>query len=78
MKAVRTSTRIGFVTLLAAGLALVLASTLASRSADDDKGIVANLLSRALSTPSAGVSIGSVEGALRSRWHLAAGRQGPA
>lgn len=60
------ATRFGFVILLVAGLALVLVSTLASRGADDDKGVVANLLSRALSTPSAGVSIGSVEGALSS------------
>ena len=66
MRVIRTSTRIGLATLLVAGLALVLVSTLASRGADNDKGIVANLLSRALSTPSAGVSIGSVEGALLS------------
>ncbi|MGD9770051.1 MAG: hypothetical protein AB7U62_20635, partial [Pseudolabrys sp.] len=51
--------------MLIAG-ALLAGSTLVSRSADDDKGILASLLSRALSTPAARVSIGSVDGALFS------------
>ena len=48
-----------------AGIVLA-GSTLVSRSADDDKGILASLLSRTLSTPAARVSIGSVDGALFS------------
>ncbi len=68
MKPRATSTRIGFAALLIAGVAstALLVSTLAGRSADDDKGILSNLLSRALSTPAARVSIGSVQGALSS------------
>jgi translocation and assembly module TamB len=54
----------GFVALIAAGLALTLA--VAGRGADNDKGIVASLLSRVLSTPTTRVSIGSVSGALSS------------
>ena len=44
----------------------MLASTLVSRSADDEKGVLASLLSRALSTPTTRVSIGEVDGALSS------------
>ncbi len=46
--------------------AVLLVSTLATRSADDEKGLLSSLLSRALSTPAARVSIGSVQGALFS------------
>jgi autotransporter translocation and assembly factor TamB len=66
MKVWRTTRQIGLAVFMAAAVALVLASTLASRSAEDDKGVVANLLSRLLSTPTARVSIGSVTGALSS------------
>lgn len=61
----RTTIGIGFgACLLAAGA--LLASTLAGRSADDDKGILSSFLSRALSTPQSRVSIGLVQGALLS------------
>lgn len=65
MRTYRTTILFGFLGLLIAG-ALLAGSTLVSRSADDDKGILAGLLSRALSTPAARVSIGSVDGALFS------------
>ena len=48
---------------LAAG---VFVSTVTTFGADDDKGILGSLLSRALSTPTTRVSIGAVEGALSS------------
>jgi translocation and assembly module TamB len=51
-------------------LALVLATlgwlTLATRAADEEKGVLASLISRALSTPATRVSIGAIEGALSS------------
>ena len=43
--------------LLLAG-AILLASALRTRSADEDKGVLASLISRALSTPATRVSIG--------------------
>ncbi len=66
MRSLRRSTKIGAVVVLAIALGLVLASTLVSRSADDDKGILASLFSRVLSTPTTRVSIGRVDGALSS------------
>ena len=67
MQPIRTRSFAAFLAAaLVAGLALVVASTMASRSADDDVGILAGLISRALSTPSTQVSIGAVEGALSS------------
>jgi Uncharacterized protein conserved in bacteria len=51
--------------LLLAG-AILLGLTLISRSAEEDRGFLADLISRALSTPSTRVSIGAVEGALSS------------
>ena len=66
MQALNRRTGIGLVAILAAGLALVLASTMTSRSAEEDRGIVSNFLSRMLTTPTARVSIGSVQGALLS------------
>ncbi|MPZ54951.1 MAG: hypothetical protein GEU91_00355 [Rhizobiales bacterium] len=66
MQAPRRSALSSVVTILVIGLMLVLGSALVSRSADEDKGILANLLSRVLSTPTTRVSIGSVEGALSS------------
>jgi autotransporter translocation and assembly factor TamB len=66
MQAWHATKRIGFAVLMAAALALVLVSTITSRSADNDKGLVADLLSRLLSTPTARVSIGSITGALSS------------
>lgn len=65
MKSIRRSL-FGMFTLAALGLVLVLATTMTSRSADDDRGIVSSLLSRVLSTPTSRVSIGSVQGALLS------------
>lgn len=50
--------------LLAGGILLAL--TLSTRSDEADRGFLADLISRALSTPSTRVSIGSVEGALSS------------
>ncbi len=41
-------------------------ATLAVRAANDEKGVLANLISRALSTPDSRVSIGDIEGALSS------------
>jgi translocation and assembly module TamB len=61
----RTSAFIGLAALLVAG-AFLLSSTLSSRSADDDAGILSSFLSRVLSTPASRVSIGSVQGALLS------------
>ncbi len=56
-------------TLLAL-LCLVLVSlgglTLVTRAADEEKGILASLISRALSTPTTRVSIGAIDGALSS------------
>ena len=66
MRRFRRSTTFGALAILMIAAALTLASTLASRSADDDKGVLASLLSRVLSTPTARVSIGQVEGALSS------------
>jgi translocation and assembly module TamB len=51
--------------LLLAG-SILLASALRTRSAEEDKGVLASLISRALSTPATRVSIGTVEGALSS------------
>lgn len=57
--------------LLFAGLALASAGALAqfgfgSGGGDNDKGVLAGLISRALSTPATRVSIGDIEGALSS------------
>ncbi|QFU17479.1 translocation/assembly module TamB domain-containing protein [Microvirga thermotolerans] len=52
------------VLLLAA--AILLGLTLGSRSDEEDRGFLAGLISRALSTPTTRVSIGAVEGALSS------------
>ncbi|MDB5510834.1 MAG: uncharacterized protein JWR08_317 [Enterovirga sp.] len=49
--------------LLVGGFA---ALTLASRAADEEKGVLASLISRALSTPATRVSIGGIDGALSS------------
>ncbi|MGO4572473.1 translocation/assembly module TamB domain-containing protein [Microvirga sp. 2TAF3] len=46
--------------------AILLALTLGSRSDEADRGFLADLISRALSTPTTRVSIGAVEGALSS------------
>ena len=54
-----------FVRLIAAIVALAALSA-GARSAEADKGMLANLLSRALSSPTTSVSIGAVEGALSS------------
>ena len=66
MQTLTRKTGIGLVALFVAGMAMVLASTMSSRGADDDKGIVSSFLSRMLTTPTARVSIGSVQGALLS------------
>ena len=66
MRRLRQSTIIGALAILAIAAALTLGSTLASRSADDDKGVLSSLLSRVLSTPTTQVSIGQVDGALSS------------
>ncbi|MEJ2378754.1 MAG: hypothetical protein P8Y71_26360, partial [Pseudolabrys sp.] len=66
MRRLRRSTIFGALALLAVASALTLASTLASRSADDSKGVLASLLSRVLSTPTTRVSIGQIDGALSS------------
>ena len=66
MRRLIRSTIFGALAILAVVAALTLASTLASRSADDDKGVLAGLLSRLLSTPTSQVSIGRVDGALSS------------
>ncbi|ACK51540.1 protein of unknown function DUF490 [Methylocella silvestris BL2] len=47
-------------------LAALYLLTPASRASEQDKGVLADLISRALSTPTSRVSIGSVEGALSS------------
>jgi len=44
----------------------VFGTSVATRSQESDKGVLASLISRALSTPATRVSIGSVEGALSS------------
>src|SRR6185437_3446749 len=54
-----------FVRLIAAIVALAALSA-GARAAEADKGMLANLLSRALSSPTTSVSIGAVEGALSS------------
>ena len=65
MRKWRTTIGIGFaICLLTVGALLV--TTLAGRSADDDKGLLSSFLSRALSTPQSRVSIGLVQGALLS------------
>jgi len=46
--------------------AMLLALTLGTRGDEEDRGILASLISRALSTPTTRVSIGAVEGALSS------------
>jgi translocation and assembly module TamB len=66
MRRLRRSMMIGALAILAIAAALTLGSTLASRSADDDKGVLASLLSRVLSTPTTQVSIGQIDGALSS------------
>lgn len=66
MRRLRRQIMIGALAILAIAAALTLASTLASRSADDDKGVLASLLSRVLSTPTTQVSIGQIDGALSS------------
>lgn len=66
MRALLRKKRIGVLSALAIGLVAVLISTLLSRGSEDEKGLLANLLSRALSTPAAQVAIGEVEGALSS------------
>ncbi|HWK95309.1 MAG TPA: translocation/assembly module TamB domain-containing protein [Pseudolabrys sp.] len=65
MQIKRTTIGIGFAFCLLTAGALVV-STLAGRTADDDKGILSNFLSRVLSTPTSRVSIGLVQGALLS------------
>src|ERR1700735_3284893 len=50
---------------LALALLLLGAATFA-RAAEEDKGVLANLISKALSSPSTTVSIGAVDGALSS------------
>ena len=57
--------RLGSVTLAALIAALVLLHALA-RAAESDKGVIADLISRALSSPSMMVSIGAVDGVLSS------------
>jgi translocation and assembly module TamB len=64
VRALLRSKRIWLVSVLAIGLLAVLISLL-SRS-EDGKGFLASLLSRALSTPTAQVAIGEVEGVLSS------------
>lgn len=57
----------GLVLVLLAGLSLFGgASLVRGQQAGEDRGVLANLLSRALSTPATRISIGSVEGALSS------------
>ncbi len=57
---------ITFRALFAALLALTLVLAAPARAADADKGVIANLISRALSSPTMSVSIGAVEGVLSS------------
>ena len=55
--------------LLALAAATALAGSLLAtrgRAVDDEKGVLAGLVSRALSTPASRVSIGAIEGALSS------------
>lgn len=56
----------GIAAALGICVALIFVSTFAVRGADDDKSVLAGLISRALSTPATRVSIGSVTGALSS------------
>ena len=51
---------------LAALLALLLVLAVPVRAAESDKGVVADLISRALSSPSMSVSVGAVDGVLSS------------
>lgn len=55
-----------FAVLLLAGLAVFSRFSGVAQNADSDRGIVADLISRALSTPNSQVSIGAVDGALSS------------
>lgn len=55
-----------FAVLLLAGLAIFSRFSGIAQNADSDRGIVADLISRALSTPNSQVSIGAVDGALSS------------
>src|SRR5574337_391380 len=57
--------RLGSAALAALAAALVLIHALA-RGAEEDKGVLADLVSRALSSPNRTVSIGAVQGALSS------------
>ena len=66
MRALLRPKRLGVLAALTIGLVAVLISTLFSRGGEDEKGILAGLLSRALSTPAAQVAIGKIEGALSS------------
>ena len=75
---------------LLALLTLLLVLAAPARAANSDKGVIANLISRALSSPSMSVSVGAVEGVLSSGFHdqrhrdqrprraVAEGRQGAA
>ncbi len=66
MNLIRSAKSFGLsVALLLASIALALVWTFAS-SAPNDRGFIADLLSRALSTPAARISIGEVSGALSS------------
>ena len=51
---------------LLAALALTLVALVPARAAEEDRGVLANLISQALSSPSTTVSVGAVEGALSS------------
>ncbi|MEZ5786324.1 MAG: translocation/assembly module TamB domain-containing protein [Xanthobacteraceae bacterium] len=66
MRALLRPKRIGVLAALTIGLVAVLISTLLSRGSEDEKGLLAGVLSRALSTPATQVAIGEVEGALSS------------
>ena len=63
---------------LVAALVLVGAS---GRAAEEDKGVIANMISRALSSPTSSVSIGAVDGVLSSNASIhdivLSDRQGP-
>jgi translocation and assembly module TamB len=52
--------------VLALGLCGLIAPSLGQQAGADEKGVLANVISRALSTPTTRVSIGAVEGALSS------------
>ena len=47
-------------------IAIALALAAPARAAEEDKGVLANLISKALSSPSTSVSVGAVDGALSS------------